>query len=91
MQDWKMQDRKMHNRSFLFIPVKVCVLQRVLIIVSASLYISIASEALMLWWTCRLAHLCVCLCVFCLSVRKVYCGKMAERIWMLFEVVSGVG
>ena len=27
----------------------------------------------------------------CLSVRKVYCGKMAEWIWMLFGVESGVG
>jgi len=40
--------------------------------------------------TCRLAHLCVGLCV-CLSVRKVYCGKTAERIRKPFEVVSWVG
>jgi len=33
--------------------------------------------------TCRLDHLCV--------VRKVYCGKTAERIRMPFGVVSGVG
>jgi len=27
----------------------------------------------------------------CQSVgRKVYCGKMADSIWMLFGVVSGV-
>ena len=26
-----------------------------------------------------------------LSVRKVFCGKMAEWIWMLFGTVSGVG
>jgi len=38
--------------------------------------------------TCRLAHLCVSVC---LSVRKVYCGKTAERIRMPFGVVSGVG
>jgi len=25
-----------------------------------------------------------------LSVCKVYCGKTAEWIWMLFEMVSGV-
>jgi len=25
------------------------------------------------------------------SVRKVYCGKTADWIWMLFGVVSGVG
>jgi len=24
-------------------------------------------------------------------VRKVYCGNIADWIWMLFEVVSGVG
>ena len=36
--------------------------------------------------TCRLAHLCVCV-----SVRKVYCGKTAERIRMPFGMVSGVG
>jgi len=36
--------------------------------------------------TCRLAHLCVCL-----SVRKVYCGKTADWIQMLFGVVSRVG
>ena len=42
----------------------------------------------------RLDHLSVglsvCLSV-CQSVRKVYCGKTAERIWMPFGVVSGVG
>jgi len=27
----------------------------------------------------------------CLSVRKVYCGKTAEWIWMPFRVMSGVG
>jgi len=79
---------------FHFLPLS-CVdlrgLQRVLVIVSASLYISIASEALMLW-TCRLARLCVsAVCTVCPSVQKVYCGKMAERIWMPFEAVSGVG
>jgi len=30
------------------------------------------------------------LCV-CLSVRKVYCGKTAEWIWMPFRVMRGVG
>jgi len=25
----------------------------------------------------------------CLSVQKVYCGKMAHWIWMLFRVVRG--
>jgi len=34
--------------------------------------------------------LSVCLSV-CLSVRKVYCGKTADSIWMPFRVVSGVG
>jgi len=33
---------------------------------------------------CRLSHLSVC-------VWKVYCGKMAEWIWKLFGMVSGVG
>jgi len=38
--------------------------------------------------------LCVCVCV-CVksvgqSVRKVYCGKTADWIWMPFAVVSGV-
>ena len=27
----------------------------------------------------------------CVSVQKVYCGKTADWIWMLFEMVSGVG
>ena len=36
--------------------------------------------------TCCLAYLSVCL-----SVRKVYCGKIAERIGMPFGIVSGVG
>jgi len=26
-----------------------------------------------------------------LSVRKVYCGKMADWIWMSFGMVNGVG
>ena len=60
MQDWKMQDRKMQEKTCYF-AVKLRVLYRVLIIVSASLSISIVSEALVLR-TCRLAHLCV-LCV----------------------------
>jgi len=38
----------------------------------------------------RLDHVSVCLSV-CRSVRKVYCGKTAERIRMPFGVVSGVG
>ena len=25
------------------------------------------------------------------SVRRVYCGKMADWIWMPFEVMSGIG
>jgi len=33
--------------------------------------------------------LCVSLSVG-LSVRKVYCGKMADWIWMPFGMVSGV-
>jgi len=42
--------------------------------------------------TCRLAHLSVCVCAsVCLSVWKVYCGKMAEWIQMPFGMVSGVG
>jgi len=45
-----------------------------LVIISASLSISIVSEALMLR-TCRIGHLCVC-------VRKVYCGKTADGIGM---------
>jgi len=40
--------------------------------------------------TCCLDHLSICVCV-CLSVRKVYCGKTAERIRMPFGVVNGVG
>jgi len=55
------------------------------VIISTSLSISIASGAFMLQ-TCCLDHLSVCV-----SVRKVYCGKMAEWIRMPFEVVSGVG
>jgi len=35
---------------------------------------------------CRLAHLCVCMC---LSVRKVYCGKTADWIRMPFGMVTG--
>ena len=48
--------------------------------------------------TCRLVHLFVYVCVcrsvclsVCRSVRKVYCGKMADWIRMSFGVVSGVG
>jgi len=68
MQDWKMQDRKMQDKTFSIFGVKLCLLYRDLIIISTSLYISIASEALMLR-TCRLAHLCVCVCLsVCLSV-----------------------
>jgi len=36
--------------------------------------------------TCRLDHLCVCVCV-----RKVYCGKTADWLRMPFGVMSGVG
>jgi len=39
---------------------------------------------------CRSVCVCVGLSV-CLSVRKVYCGKMTDWIRMLFRVVSGVG
>ena len=53
--------------------------------ISASLSISIASEALMVR-ACRLAHLSVCVCV---SVRKVYCGKTTDWIRMPFGVVRG--
>ena len=88
MQDWKMHDRKMQDKTFSIFAVKLCVLYSYLLNVFTSLYISIASEALMLW-TSRLAHLSVCVCV-CMSVRKVYCGKMAERIQIPFEVVSEV-
>ena len=36
--------------------------------------------------------LCVCVSLsVCLSVRKVYYGKMTDWIQMLFRVVSGVG
>jgi len=43
-------------------------------------------------WACHLANLCVPVCLsVCLSVRRVYCGKTAERIRTPFEVVSGVG
>jgi len=35
--------------------------------------------------SCRLAHLSVSLSV------RVYCGKTADWIWMLFGLVSGVG
>jgi len=48
--------------------------------------------------TCHLAHLLVCMCVsvsICLSVGrsvgKVYCGKTADWICMLFGMVRGVG
>jgi len=46
--------------------------------------------------TCRLAHLSVYVCwsvgwLVCLSVRKVYCGKMANQIRMPFGMVSAVG
>ena len=89
----KCRTGKCRTKHFLFFSVKLYVLYMDLIIVSTSLYISIASKVLLLR-TCRLAHLCVCVCVslsVCLSVRKVYCGKMAERIRMPFQVVSGVG
>jgi len=50
-----------------------------------------SSEALILL-SCRLAHLSVCVCACLsvrLSVRKVYCGKMADWIRMPFGIVSG--
>ena len=40
--------------------------------------------------TCRQSHVSVCLSV-CLSVRRVYCDKTANWIWMPFGVVSWVG
>ena len=42
--------------------------------------------------THRLAHLSVCLCVglVCLSVWKVYCGKMADWIRIPLGMVTGV-
>ena len=49
----------------------------------SALSITIASKVLMLW-TCRLDHLCVC-------ARKVYYGKTAHWIRMPFWVMSGVG
>ena len=54
-------------------------------IISTSLSVSIVSGVLILR-TCRLDHLCVCVCV-----RKVYCGKTADWLWMPFGVMSGVG
>ena len=52
---------------------------------SASLSISIVSGVLVLR-NIRLDHLSVSW-----SVRKLYCGKMADWIVMSFRVVSGVG
>jgi len=40
--------------------------------------------------SCHLSHPSVGLPV-CLSVWRVYYGKMADWIWMPFRVVSGVG
>jgi len=40
--------------------------------------------------TCRLAHLSVGRSV-CLSVRRVYCGKTTDWMWVPFGVVTGVG
>ena len=35
---------------------------------------------------------CVSVCLFvCLSVCPLHCGKTASRIWMRFEMVSGMG
>jgi len=69
-----MQDRKMQDKTFSVFPVKLCVLYRDLIIVSASLYISIASEALMLR-TCCLAHLCMSVCLSVCPFRKCIVAK----------------
>ena len=68
-----MQDRKMQDKTFFYFLV-LCVLYRDLIIVSASMYISIVSEALMLR-TCHLAHLCVCLFV-CLSGKCIVAKRL---------------
>jgi len=57
-------------------------------VISASLFISIASRALMLW-NIRLDHLSICQS-FGWSVCKVYCGKTADWIRMPFGMVSGV-
>jgi len=54
----------------------------------------IAKRKRLLVQTCRQPHVSVCLSV-CQSVnrsvRKVYCSKTADWIWMPFGVVSGVG
>ena len=83
--DWKCRTgksrtRKCRTKRFLFFAVKLCVLYSDLIIVSASHYISIAGEVLMLR-TCRLAHLHACVCVsLCLSVSLS--GKCIVAKWL---------
>jgi len=58
----------------------------VVVVVSTSLSISIASGSLMLQ-NIHLDHLSISWS----DVRKVYCGKMAHWIQMPFGMVSGVG
>jgi len=79
----KCRTGKCMTKRFLFVGVKLCVLYRDLIVVYASLYISIASEALMLR-TCCLARLCVCLCV-CLSVCPE--SELWQNGWMDADAV----
>jgi len=72
------------------------VLLVVIIIISASLSINIASISTYLTdlSPSPSVNLCVCrsICLsVCQSVWKVYCGKMADWIQMSFVMVSGVG
>jgi len=67
-------------------------------IISASISINIASISTngvdLLPSSSVNLYVCVCVLVgrsVCLSVWKVYCGKTADWIWMLFGMVSGVG
>ena len=42
-------------------------------------------------WKVPKNHILLSVRTLCLSVRKVYSGKTADWIWMLFGVASGVG
>ena len=59
------------------------------VLCSANVIISRVAQRVLVQ-TCRQSHVWVCRSVG-LSVRRLYCGKTADWIWMSFRVVIAVG
>jgi len=57
-----------------------------MLLLAAALSINAVERKQVLLQVCHPCHLSVCL-----SDWEVYCGKMADWIWIQFGVVSGVG